>query len=250
MPIDQIYQNGEHYDLLFPESHATPHFWLACGRDYGDPILELACGTGRLAIPLAQQGARVTGIDLSVSMLAAAQRKAAAANVTLDLHLADMRDFDLGDRFALVLLANNALCHLHTVADFEACMAAVRRHLQPEGRFVIEVFVPNLQLLLTPPEERQLFALYDDPAGAGPILVTYSSWYDSATQIKHNTTYYQFPNHSDKVTGTLPMRMYFPQELDALLLYNGFAIEDKFGDAERHPFDATSTMQIFVLKAA
>jgi SAM-dependent methyltransferase len=248
--MDQIYQDGRHYDLLFPTNEQSLHFWLDQGRQYGDPILELACGTGRLTIPLAQQGHAMTGIDLSAAMLAEARRKAALANVEIEWLYGDIRNFDLDRTFRLMILANNALCHLHTLADFEQCMACVKRHLQPAGRFVVEVFVPKLELLLQTPAERQPFAVYDDPDGAGQIVVTHTSQYDSATQIKYNTTYYKLPNQAGEIAGTLNMRMYFPQELDALFKYNGFAIEHKYGETDLRPFDAAATMQIFVLSHA
>lgn len=250
MNIDQIYQDGRHYDLLFPGGQEPPHLWLAQGRNYGDPILELACGTGRIAIPLVQEGHQVTGIDVSDAMLAEARRKAARAGVAVELFNADMRNFNLGAQFRLILLANNALCHLHTLTDFEQCMASVKRHLQPEGRFVVEVFVPNLEFLLQTPDERQALGEYDDPDGGGRVVVTQTSWYDAASQIKYNTTYYKFPKQAEEVTGTLHMRMYFPQELDALFKYNGFTIEHKYGATDLRPFDASSTMQIFVLTHA
>ncbi len=248
MSVDQIYQNGEHYDLLFAGDTEQLIFWHECVQMYGDPILELAVGTGRIAIPLAQAGHRITGIDLSAAMLAEARHKAADQQLSLALHEGDMRQFDLGQRFRLVILANNALCHLLTIEDFERTMRTVRQHLEPEGRFIVENFVPNLKFLLHQPDQRYPFSDYPDPNGAGQIVVTQTSWYDSATQIRHNRTYYQYPNQTEEVSGSLDMRMYFPQELDALFRYNGFAIEHKYGGLDRRPFDGQSTMQVFVLK--
>jgi SAM-dependent methyltransferase len=247
MYIDQIYQDGRHYDRLFGPPEPLPAFWLEAAATYGDPILELACGTGRICLPLAAQGHQVTGIDLSAPMLAEAERKSQAAGLPIDWHLADMRNLDLGRQYRLVILANNALCHLHTRADFESCMATVHRHLATAGRLIVEVFVPNLALLLLTADQRTPFARYDDPDGAGEIVVTQTAWYDPATQIRHNTTYYRFPGRSTEVAGTLDMRMYFPQELDALFHYNGFAIEQKFGGVDRRPFDATAPMQLVIL---
>ena len=119
--IDQIYQDGRHYDYLFSNAHDKPQFWLHQAEQFGDPILELACGTWRIAVPLAQHGHTVSGIDLSESMLAEARRKAHAATVALDLNVADMCDFELKQKFALVLLANNALCHLLDLGICKRC---------------------------------------------------------------------------------------------------------------------------------
>src|SRR2546422_852191 len=104
--IDTIYQSGSHYDRLFDTG--VPPFWLEQARRYGGPVLELGCGTGRLAIPLAQAGGAVTGIDRAPSMLSEARRKAEAAGVSVAWHEADMRAFDLGTRFAWAFIASNA----------------------------------------------------------------------------------------------------------------------------------------------
>lgn len=242
---EQIYQRGDHYDRLLP-GEMQP-FWAEVAAAYGGPILELGSGTGRISIPLAQAGYAVTGLDASSSMQAAARRKADAAGVSIDWQAGDMRAFDLDRRYRLILLPANALCHLLTIADFEGCMRCVRRHLQPEGRFVIQVFVPDLRKLLEPPEERRLFSEYDDPDGRGRIVVTESATYDPATQIRYNRTYYRLPGQAEEEVGELPMRMYFPQELDALLRYNGFAIEAKYGGLDRRPFASDSPMQLYIL---
>jgi SAM-dependent methyltransferase len=241
----QLYQRGDHYDALF--SAEVPSFWHEVADTFGSPILELGCGTGRIAIPLAQAGNTVTGLDASPSMLAEARRKADAAGVHVDWRGGDMRAFDLETRFSLVLLPANALCHLLTRADFTACMACVQRALHPGGRFVVEVFVPDLRLLLYTPEERHLFGEYDDPDGRGHVVVTYSAHYDPATQVRYNRTYYRFPDQTEEEVGELPMRMYFPQELDALFACHGFTLEHKYGGLDRRPFDAAATTQICIL---
>ena len=80
------------------------------------------------------------------------------------------------------------------------------------------------------------------------VVITFRSWYDSATHIKYNHLYKRVGKGPVEPDGELTMRMYFPQELDALFWYNGFAIEYKYGASDRRPFDAYSAMQFFVLK--
>jgi SAM-dependent methyltransferase len=240
-----IYRDGRHYDLLY--ASAYPRFWVELAQEYGGPVLELACGTGAKAIPLAQSGLDVTGIDSSTAMLAEARRKAAAANVAITWHQADMRSFQLGERYPLILLLANSICHLLTYADLEACLAAVKDHLAPGGRFIVRVFVPNVALLCKGPDERGPYGSYADPDSGERVVITNASRYDAATQIRHNQLFYRVGNGDEVAAGELPMRMYFPQELDALFHYNGFAIEHKYGDDQRTPFNAASTDQIFIL---
>ena len=146
--IDCIYRSGGRYDLLFPRADRDLAFWIAQAGQYGDPVLELACGTGRLAIPVAERGFRVTGIDYSKAMLKEARQKSAALGVQVEWIEADMRAFDLGETYTLITLPANALGHLLTLGDFEACLGSVRKHLAPGGRFVIDpllsTFPPNV----------------------------------------------------------------------------------------------------------
>jgi hypothetical protein len=158
----------------------------------------------------------------------------------------DVRDFSLDRQFSLIIFPANSIGHLLTLADFEACVASVRRHLLPEGRFVIDYFVPKMDLLLDKPDERGPFAEYEDPDGRGKIVVTESYVYEPHTQIKRVTTHHAIPGEPEERQGQLIIRMYFPQELDALLKYNGLTIKAKYGDYERAPFYAQSEKQLLI----
>ena len=179
--INDIYRDGKDYDTLFANMDQDLAFWSNLASEYGDPILELGCGTGRVTITLARAGFSVTGIDNSMGMLREARRKSAEAGVEVEWIRADMRDFDVEKVFSLIILPSNALCHLLNLSDFEACLANVRKHLAPGGRFVIDVFVPKMELLINTPGERSPFAEYDDPDGRGRIVVTHSYVYESDT---------------------------------------------------------------------
>jgi len=248
--IADIYLDGRHYDQLFSNGSEDLPFWINQAKQYGDPILELACGTGRITITLAQAGFSMTGIDKAEGMLREARRKSAEAGVEVDWVKADMRGFDLSKAFSLIILPANTLCHLLDLSDFEACMANVRKHLAPNGRFVIEVFVPKMELLINKPDERYPFSEYDDPDGRGRIVVTESYIYESDTQIKRLKTYHSIPGEGAEIEGELNMRMYFPQELDALLKYNGFVLECKCGSYNRTDFDTMSEKQLLVCRLA
>jgi len=248
--IPQIYLEGRHYDQLFTNGSEDLPFWVNQANQNGDPILELACGTGRITITLAQAGFRMTGIDNAEGMLKEARRKSAEAGVKVDWFKADMRGFDLRKAFSLIILPANTLCHLLDLSDFEACMANVRKHLASNGRFVIDVFVPKMELLINKPDERYPFSEYDDPDGRGRIEVTESYIYESDTQIKRLKTYHSIPGEGAEIEGELNMRMYFPQELDALLKYNRFVLEYKYGSYNRTGFDTMSEKQLLVCRLA
>ena len=245
--VSSIYRSGKVYDLLYPGNDAGTTFWSDLARTCGDPVLELMSGTGYIAIPLAKAGHDVTGVEWAEPMLVEAQRKSQAAGADVNWVRGDVRGFDLGRRFRLIYLPSNSICHLLTREDLEACLATVARHLHPEGRFALNVFVPSLPMLMTPPEEEQDFGSYTDPDSGEPVVMTNRSRYDPATQLKHNRLSRRVGRGPIEPDGELTMRIYFPQELDALLWYNGFAIERKDGE-DRRPFDAQSGMQYYVLR--
>jgi SAM-dependent methyltransferase len=223
-------------------------FLLAQARAAGGPVLELACGTGRILQPIAEAGLPATGIDLAPGMLAEAKRKA-AGRVSPRYIEGDMRRFHLDERFALIFIANNSLCHLLDIASFEACMACVREHLAAGGRFVVDVFVPHLRFLLADPSERYPLTEYDDPDGRGRVVVTQQSRYNYVTQVNEVRTFQKFPDQSVEIEGSLDMRMYFPQELQALLRYNGFRLVASLGGYGGEPLDSRSPRQLYVLQA-
>ena len=246
----RIYLDGRHYDCMYAPSDEQARFWADRAREAGGPILELACGTGRVTIPLAREGFDVTGIDLAPSMLERAREKAAAEGVALEWVEGDIRGFDLGRRFDLIFLPGNTVCHLLDRESLEACLASVRAHLTPKGRFVVTVFVPDPSKLRDVSTEREPYAEYDDPDGRGRVVVTCDYRYERDTQIKRIKTYHRFAGVDEEVTGRLDMRMYFPQELDALLEYNGLEIVHKWGGLDERPFDADSELQVVVCASA
>ena len=127
-------------------------------------------------------------------------------------------------------------------------MACVREHLAPGGRFVIDVFVPSFRFLLVDPTQRLPLVEYDDPDGAGRVVVTHQSRYDFVTQIKWTKTFHKVPGQATETEGSLDMRMYFPQELQALLKYNGFRLVAAFGGYQGEPLASNFPRQIYVLE--
>ena len=126
-------------------------FYLGLARDTGGDVLELGCGTGRVALELASAGIRVVGIDLSEAMLAVAERKRsriapeAAARVRL-VH-ADMTRFSVPERFGLAIAPFRAFAAILDPDGQRRCLDAVRQHLQPRGRVCLHLFDPRLDLL-------------------------------------------------------------------------------------------------------
>ncbi len=245
--VDHLYFDGRHYDRLWEFEEDLP-FWIRQAEKHGGPVLELACGTARVALALAKEGFQVTGVDLSDSMLAEAHRKCAEEQLFVEFVQADIRSFNLARRFPLVILPANVLCHLLDLEDLEAFLNCVEHHLHDEGTFIIDVFTPRLDILLRNPDTRFPHTEYPDPDGKGKVRVSESNCYNSASQINHVKLHYDLPDRPDQLVEELAMRMYFPQELDALLGYNGFRIEKKYGDYDHTPFGTCTERQLIVCR--
>jgi len=129
------------YDEWAAEMTADVDFYVGLAREAGGPLVELAVGNGRVAIPVAQAtGQRVIGIDTSPAMLDQARERAAAAGVELELHLSDMRELRLDEPAGLIYCPFRALLHLPTWADRRVVFERVAASLRPGGRFAWNAF--------------------------------------------------------------------------------------------------------------
>jgi 2-polyprenyl-3-methyl-5-hydroxy-6-metoxy-1,4-benzoquinol methylase len=125
-----LYSDDERYDLVMG-AYATSEFVSFYRRQvarYGEPVLELGCGSGRLLIPIAEDGTEIIGFDLSPTMLELAEKKASARGIRISVQRGDMRAFDLGKNFKLVLLPANTMSHLYMLEDIEGCLSSVRKN--------------------------------------------------------------------------------------------------------------------------
>jgi len=246
--FQDAYWDGRHYDAENEGDLTDFPFYLKQIKKQGDPALELGCGTGRLTIPLTEAGVDIVGIDVMENLLAHARKKAAARGITVNLVNADCRDFHLNRKFNLILFPFNSLPHLTDPESHEALLSRVKEHLTDNGRFVLDIFNTRLESLTRDPDTKVEFGGYPDPDGRGTVVITQSGSYDRATQIYHVRWHYDIGDGAEKFVKDLDLRMFFPQELDALLRYNGFEIEHKYGDFDESEFNSDSPAQIVVCR--
>ncbi len=239
----RIYRDGRFYDLHTRGFEDDIPFYVKLAKS-ASSVLELACGTGRLTIPMAKETKQMVGLDISEGMLMEARRKACNEGVNLKLVRADMRVFHFKAKFDLIILAFNSICHLYTRDDVERCFQCVRSHLAKDGQFVIDVFNPSLEILSRSPMEFYPVGEYEDPDSGGTVTISECTDYNRATQISQLTWYIDSPGNWKEVR--FGMRVFFPQEIDALLHYNGFKIISKFGDFDGKAFCGNSLRQIII----
>src|SRR3954468_6570691 len=194
----------------------------------GGRALEFAIGTGRVAVPLAARGIPVAGIELSRPMLAQLRRK--VGEDAVPVVVGDMSTARAPGEFSLVYLVYNTISNLLTQDEQVACFANATRHLCPGGRFVVELWVPDLQRL-PPGAEAAVFAVE-------PGYVGFDS-YDVLHQrvVSHHV---RFGEGTQARLFRSPHRYVWPAELDLMARLGGFALESRSADWSGAPFTAAS----------
>ncbi|UFS92888.1 methyltransferase domain-containing protein [Bradyrhizobium daqingense] len=244
MEPNSLYDRPDLYDLMAPPNAMLERFYVEIARERGRRVLDLACGSGRLTIPLAQAGLEVVGADLSSAMLERARNHARAQSVEPGFAQVDMRDFDLGGRtFDTIIVAMNSVLHLHSLDDFKGFFGSVGKHLSPNGRLVFDAFLPNIAMLNADPDKRELIGtvVHDD---LGMITIEETARYDPLAQVRHVEWYWSSETETDFWRVKLPMRSIFPQEMPLLIASGGLGLIARFGDFDHSPLTAGSMRQI------
>jgi SAM-dependent methyltransferase len=258
------FQDGEAYDLH--ENDTGVAFYMGLAQETGGPVLELACGTGRVCIPIARLGFAVTGLDIVPGMLNQARRK--SGDLPIRWVEGDARAFDLGERFRLIFLTGNAFQLFLTNADQEALLAGVRAHLADDGLFAFETRNPLWRTPLTGADQEatveharrrgdfvpfletrdQAEVAISADLGGREVRESRTQAYDPIAQILHLTSTKRWRDGEQERTQVthLALRYTFPQELAALLHYNGFTIDRQYGDWNGEPLTTASTSIIVV----
>ena len=247
---EEFYADAALYDRLFPGNQQAVDFYRAEADRRGGHVLELGSGTGQKLVPIASDGHPCTGLELSPPMLAEARRKADERGVAVEWVQGDMRSFDLGRTYDLVIIAANSLLHLHGADDLVSCFRSVRRHLAPGARLVLDVFNPRVRMLaLADGVRRRRDALsYVDPE-RGVVHVDVAETYDAAAQVTRGTWYFSTDAEPDFVVAPLEIRSIFPQELPLLLTIGGLRVVERYGDWSRTPFTSDAGLQLYVCEA-
>ncbi len=246
----QFYADAASYDRLFPGGGLSVDFYRAEADRHDGRVLELGCGTGQKLIPIASDGHPCVGLELSSDMLAEARRKADARGVEVEWLQGDMRGFDLGRTFDLVIIAANSLLHLHEAQDLVGCLRSVRRHLAPGGRLVLDVYNPSVRMLARADgvrDRREELAFVDPDRGV--VHVDVAETYDAAAQVTRGTWFFSTDSEADFAVAPLEIRSIFPQELSLLLSLGGLRVVERLGSWSRTPFAADSALQLVVCEA-
>jgi SAM-dependent methyltransferase len=202
----------------------------------GGTALELAIGTGRVALPLARRGVRVSGIELSPAMLARLRAKPGGDAASMPVALGDMTTQTMPGTFDVVYLVFNTIQNLTSQDAQAACFANAAAHLRPGGTFIVETGVPRLRRL--PPGQRYL--AFDVSAGHVGV-----DEFDVAVQglVSHHTTF-RAGGRVDRVS--VPFRYVWPAELDLMARLAGLRPRDRWAGWTREAFTSDSDAHVSV----
>lgn len=227
--------NAEDYDALHDPGTTSDSVALLAELAAGGKVLELAIGTGRVALPLARRGLSVHGIDASPEMIAKLREK--PGGDAIPVTIGDIADVPADGEFDLIFLVFNTLFNLTTQAAQVRCFENAAKHLSANGLFAIEAFVPDVARF----NDGQSLRLSDLSSGA---LTIEAARHDPVMQ----TIDYQYIRVTADGTRLtpLPMRYAWPAEIDLMARLAGLELRDRWGDWARSPFDAASRTHISV----
>jgi SAM-dependent methyltransferase len=249
--MDSYARIARFYDLENAAFTEDLPFWSGLARQWGGPVLELGCGSGRVLLHLAREGFETTGVDSSPAMLGLARRRlelqpSLAGRITLQE--GDFVRLRLEKTFPLVILPFNTFAHITAPEDVRAALAAFAAHLAPDGRVVLSL--PNpIPLYGDPQEALVLERTFRDGERDVTVQQFSSLRVDRTAQLGFITWMYDEIDRAGGVTRTtvpMTLRYFFPNELAALFEPAGLRLEHTWGDYDRSPFDDDSPVLLAV----
>ena len=237
--LPSTFDDGDMYDVMCHGLEFGLDFYVGLAREARGPVLDIACGTGRILLPCLQAGVDIEGLDLFEPMLKKLRAKAAALGLSPRLHQADMSDFSVPRRFALVMIPFNAFIHNMTQEAQIRCLTLCREHLLPGGLLAFDTFFPSLEYVSTPPGTRVLEGEIPHPKTGLPMRMYDTRTIDRVAQTQHSLNELELlaaggsvaTVHRSEING----RYFYKHEMELLLRIAGFARWEICGDFDRRP---------------
>lgn len=242
------------YDIEYRNIVEDISFYVEIFKDINSPILELGCGTGRLLFPLASNGHKVVGLDISKEMLNISQRKLKKLHPELKERVSfvngDMCNFDLKETFGGTLIAFNTFMHLLTIEEQDRCIECVYRHLEPGGRLAISVtnITPGIISSQNYYQHNLLFKIEE---WDGYLHKYECRYFDTVHQLIKLNIFYDIIDNSGQVNRyvrEMLLRYYHRYELERLFTSHRFKIESLYGDYDFSSFKEESPYMIWVVE--
>lgn len=263
---EAIYQRPSDYDLEHVDDTADVEFFVSLiERLKPGRVLELACGNGRVTVPIAEAGAKqgfdVVGLELVPEMLEAARQKSKDATPAARDHLSllegDMRDWKAGEAneqlFDVIVTPCSSVCHLLTLEDQLAAWRCAYENLKPGGRFVVDVTMADQSTYAdsfrTPAREVVEIDLDNFEEETKTRLIRYKTTrylaHEQRARIRFLYDKFVGDAQPERSVSDFESHVYYPREMRLLFLHTGFEVETVYGDYQGHPLHPSSPQMIF-----
>lgn len=250
-------ENAQEYDdpILYDKENepyiAELPYLLKWAEKIQGPIIDLACGTGRITIPLAMNGHRLIGVDIHKGMLQEAVKKSTKLDLTVEWVEQDCTKLNLNVTSSLIYSVGNSFQHFLTNEDQDQFLSSVNKHLKQDGVFIFGTRFPSAEELLQPNTEEYWRTYADDETGN--IVDVYTiSHYHALEQIQHYTTIRRYKNASleivDEKRTNIRLRYVFPKEMERLLALHGLEIVHVYQDWKESPITNDSYEMVYVCR--
>jgi SAM-dependent methyltransferase len=240
---------ARYYELEYADYVTDLDFYAQLLRRTGGPFLDIACGTGRVALAMAGEGYDAVGLDASEAMLALARKK---AGKRIELIKGDMRCFDLGRQFGLAAITLNSFMHLTETDDQSSALECLARHVASGGRAVVSTINPY-SVSLHDVEAKLIheFTKWDAEAGSWVTKLSARD-VDTVEQIEHVTYFYDEvkAGNLERLVTTLDFRYTYRYELELLLRQAGLAPIAVYGSYDLDAYEISSPALIIVATPA
>ncbi len=259
--VDSYHISAKYYDgaYLSMKDLVDAPFYLGLARQYGGPVLEIGCGTGRVLLNIARAGIEIQGLDNSAPMLARLNEKLAGEEPEvkrrITLHQGDMREFRLPGKFPLIILPFRPMQHMYTVPDQLHALTAAASHLEEGGFLAFDVFYPRFERLAVGLGEEMLETSWSSPADPEEVVRRFyrKDQLDKINQTLTLTFIFRTFRREQLIgeeSECLKMSYYTYPHLRALFLLAGLRPVAEYGGFDKSPLDNNAQEMIFLLQKA
>jgi len=258
-PVDSYRVTAKYYDGAYAAKQDLVDlpFYLELAEQTAGPILEVACGTGRVLLPIARKGIEIHGVDNSRPMLRTLENSLAReprdVRARVTLHQGDMRDFRLSARFPLVIIPFRPMQHMYSVQDQVSALTTAAFHLSEGGILVFDVFYPKFDVILARMNEEALEFEWSPGPDSAEVVRRYfrKESVDKINQIFYFTFIYRTFRAGELVleeTESFQLSYFTYPHLRALFLLAGLEPVAEYGSFAKAPLDNNAEQMIFQLR--
>ena len=242
---------AEIYDQVYSDVFEDIHFYKNLAYRTNDKILEIGCGTGRITIPIAKDGHKVVGIDISESMLAILKNKIKNSILDISCHKMDMKNINIKGNFSLVIIPFNGFQSMLDISDQYECLSSIRAHMHSDSNLVLDMFPPSLNMFDQNPQTWYQVKEIISADSSESIMVKHSSKYLLESQLIHTKLMIEEIINCEIVKTVykdFSLRYTNRYESEYLFKHTGFKIENLYGNFNLDKFDENSDKMIWILK--